>query len=59
MSRFPELFEEAIEEVVIGEALLVEELAEHIATPHRRPAGARSARRCASSRATRSSAARR
>jgi len=32
MSRFPELFEEAIEEVVIGEALLVESLAEHIAT---------------------------
>jgi GTP cyclohydrolase IV len=32
MSRFPELFEEAIEEVVIGEAFLVEELAEHIAT---------------------------
>ena len=32
MSRFPELFEEAIEEVVIGEALLVEVLAEHIAT---------------------------
>ena len=31
MSRFPELFEEAIEEVVIGEALLVEILAEHIA----------------------------
>jgi GTP cyclohydrolase I/GTP cyclohydrolase-4 len=31
MSRFPELFEEAIEEVVIPEALLVEELAEHIA----------------------------
>jgi GTP cyclohydrolase IV len=31
MSRFPELFEEAIEEVVIGEALLVEVLAEHIA----------------------------
>jgi len=31
MSRFPELFEEAIEEVVIGEALLVEALAEHIA----------------------------
>ncbi len=30
MSRFPELFEEAIEEVVIGEALLVENLAEHI-----------------------------
>ena len=33
MSRFPELFEEAIDAVVIGEALLVEELAEHIA-PH-------------------------
>jgi GTP cyclohydrolase I/GTP cyclohydrolase-4 len=31
MSRFPELFEEAIEDVVIGEALLVEELADHIA----------------------------
>jgi GTP cyclohydrolase I/GTP cyclohydrolase-4 len=31
MSRFPELFAEAIEEVVIGEALLVEQLAEHIA----------------------------
>ena len=31
MSRFPELFEEAIEEVVIGEAFLVEELAAHIA----------------------------
>jgi GTP cyclohydrolase IV len=32
MSRFPELFEEAIDEVVIGEALLVEALAEHIAS---------------------------
>ena len=32
MSRFPELFAEAIEEVVIGEALLVESLAEHIAS---------------------------
>ena len=32
MSRFPELFEEAIEEVVIGESFLVEVLAEHIAT---------------------------
>jgi GTP cyclohydrolase IV len=32
MSRFPELFEEAIEEVVIGEAFLIEVLAEHIAT---------------------------
>ena len=31
MSRFPELFEESIDEVVIGEAFLVEELAEHIA----------------------------
>jgi GTP cyclohydrolase-4 len=31
MSRFPELFEEAVEEVVIGESLLVEDLAEHIA----------------------------
>ncbi len=31
MSRFPELFEEAIEQVVIGEALLVEALAEDIA----------------------------
>jgi GTP cyclohydrolase-4 len=31
MSRFPELFEEAIDEVVIGEAFLVEELAEHVA----------------------------
>ncbi|MFN2469919.1 MAG: GTP cyclohydrolase MptA [Gaiellaceae bacterium] len=32
MSRFPEVFEEAIEDVVIGEAFLVETLAEHIAT---------------------------
>jgi GTP cyclohydrolase IV len=31
MSRFPELFEEAIDAVVIGESFLVEELAEHIA----------------------------
>jgi GTP cyclohydrolase I/GTP cyclohydrolase-4 len=31
MSRFPELFAEAIEEVVIGESLLAEQLAEHIA----------------------------
>jgi GTP cyclohydrolase IV len=31
MSRFPELFAEAIDKVVIGEAFLVEELAEHIA----------------------------
>ncbi len=31
MSRFPELFEQAIDELVMNEALLVEELAEHIA----------------------------
>ena len=31
MSRFPELFEEAIDELVMGEKLLVESLAEHIA----------------------------
>src|SRR3954451_10056317 len=31
MSRFPELFEEAIDEVVLREAFLVEELAGHIA----------------------------
>jgi GTP cyclohydrolase I/GTP cyclohydrolase-4 len=31
MSRFPEVFEEAIDEVVLEEAFLVEELAEHIA----------------------------
>jgi GTP cyclohydrolase IV len=31
MSRFPELFEEAIDEVVMGEKLLVERLAGHIA----------------------------
>src|SRR5438128_11099496 len=31
MSRFPELSEEAIEEVVVGEALLVDALPEHIA----------------------------
>src|SRR2546423_15569281 len=31
MSRFPEVFEEAIDAVVIGEAFLVEVLAEHIA----------------------------
>src|SRR5918996_3744861 len=32
MSRFPELFGEAIDEVVIPEKLLVERLAEHIAS---------------------------
>lgn len=31
MSRFPELFEQAIDELVIDESFLVEELAEHIA----------------------------
>src|SRR2546423_7238160 len=31
MSRFPELFGEAIDEVVIGQPFLVETLAEHIA----------------------------
>jgi len=31
MSRFPEIFAEAIDELVIGELLLVERLAEHIA----------------------------
>ena len=31
MSRFPELFGEAVDQVVIGEAFLVETLAEHIA----------------------------
>jgi GTP cyclohydrolase IV len=31
MSRFPELFEEAIDELVIGGKLLIERLAEHIA----------------------------
>ncbi len=31
MSRFPELFDEAIDAVVHDEALLVEQLAEHIA----------------------------
>ena len=32
MSRFPELFDEAIDEVVLGQGLLVEVLAERIAT---------------------------
>jgi GTP cyclohydrolase I/GTP cyclohydrolase-4 len=32
MSRFPELFDEAIDDVVLHEAFLVEELAEHIAS---------------------------
>jgi GTP cyclohydrolase I/GTP cyclohydrolase-4 len=32
MSRFPEIFGEAVDEVVIGEAFLVETLAEHIAS---------------------------
>src|ERR671933_1736173 len=32
MSRFPELFEEAIERIVGDDAFLVEDLAEHVAT---------------------------
>jgi GTP cyclohydrolase I/GTP cyclohydrolase-4 len=32
MSRFPEIFSEAVDKVVIGEAFLVETLAEHIAS---------------------------
>src|SRR3954464_15368761 len=43
MSRFPELFEEAIERVVIGEALVIEALAEHLAQhtlPRHRGVGA-------------------
>jgi GTP cyclohydrolase I/GTP cyclohydrolase-4 len=32
MSRFPELFEQTVDQLVMDEALLVEELAEHIAT---------------------------
>jgi GTP cyclohydrolase I/GTP cyclohydrolase-4 len=31
MSRFPELFEEAVEEVARGDAFLIEDLAEHVA----------------------------
>src|SRR3954451_11161310 len=31
MSRFPELFEEAIEQLVAGDAFLIEDLAEHVA----------------------------
>ena len=58
MSRFPELFDEAIDEVVIGEALLVETLAEQIA---RQIVERQSALRAevGSSPATRSSARRR
>src|SRR3954465_156009 len=44
MSRFPELFGEAIDEVVIGEAFLVETLAEHIGrhiVERQHPLGAR------------------
>ena len=43
MSRFPELFEEAIERVVIGEALVIEALARAHRAAHRR-AAARAAR---------------
>ena len=58
MSRFPEIFGEAIDAVVIGEAFLVETLAEHIASTSS-SASTRCAPRCASRRSTRSSAARR
>ena len=58
MSRFPELFEEAIEEVVIGEAFLVEVLAEHIARTSS-SASRRCARRSGSRPAIRSSERRR
>jgi GTP cyclohydrolase-4 len=40
MSRFPEIFGEAVDEVVIGEAFLVETLAEHIASQVVRRQGA-------------------
>ncbi len=58
MSRFPELFGEAIDQVVIGEAFLVETLAEHIAATSS-SANARCGPRCGSRRSTRSSARRR
>ena len=55
MSRFPELFEEAVEGVVEDDAFLVEDLAEHVARADRRAAG-RAARRGADhARATRTS----
>ena len=56
MSRFPELFGEAIDEVVIGEALLVESLAAHIASQVLERQ-ARSERRCESRRSIQSSGA--
>ena len=57
MSRFPELFGEAIDTVVIGEAFLVETLAEHIAAISS-IVSTRCAPRCASRRSIRSSAGR-
>ena len=57
MSRFPELFGEAIDAVVIGEAFLVETLAEHIAR-HIVERQARCVPRSRSARSTRSSAER-
>ena len=58
MSRFPELFEEAIELVVDREAMLVEVLAEHIASASS-SGRARSAPRCGSAPSGRSTDARR
>ena len=59
MSRFPELFEEAIDGVVDDEAFLVEELAEHVARRIVERQGAARRRGAASARATRTSARRR
>ena len=57
MSRFPELFEEAVEGVVGDEAFLVEDLAEHVASASS-SARTRCSPRYASRRATRTSAPR-
>ncbi len=57
MSRFPELFDEAIDEVVLGEGLLVEVLADRIASQIV-DASTRSAPRCGSWPAGRSGAGR-
>ena len=44
MSRFPEVFDEAIGDAVLGEARIVEEIAEVIARAHRRAPERRSRR---------------
>ena len=44
MSRFPEVFDEAIGDAVLGEARIVEEIAEVIARQHRRAAARRPGR---------------